>query len=110
EYRWAGTTGVEIRNNLTDASIVSRNGATGTVANNVTNGQTSWFVNAAAGDLHLLATATSAIDKGVTTPSVPKDYDGETRPSGLFPDVGADEFSSTGLQPPSSPTGLQVTP
>jgi hypothetical protein len=110
EYRFAATTGIEIRYNLTDGAVQQRDGATGTVANNVTNAQPGWFVSAATGDLHLVATATAAIDKATTSPDVQKDYDGETRPQGPAPDMGADEFSVTGLQPPSSPTNLQVSP
>src|SRR4029450_1727287 len=78
EYRFPATTGVEIRYNLMDAEVQQRDGATGTVSNNVTNAQPSWFVNAAAGDLPLAAIATAAIDKAAAHPSVPTDYDAET--------------------------------
>jgi hypothetical protein len=44
---------VEIRYNLTDGAFQARDGATGTVAKNITNAQSSWFVNAATGDHHL---------------------------------------------------------
>jgi hypothetical protein len=91
EYRFSGTTGVQIRNNLTDAPIVSRDGASATVNGNVTNAQNSWFVNAAIGDLHLVAAATAAINTA-TPIGVGSDYDGQLRPSGSAPDVGADEF------------------
>jgi hypothetical protein len=93
EYRFTATTGVNIQNNLTDAAIVSRDGATGTVTNNITNAQNSWFVNAAAGDLHLVSSATAAINQG-TVVGVTSDYDGQSRPSGAAPDIGADEFSN----------------
>jgi len=79
------------------------------VANNVTNAQPSWFTNAAAGDLHLAAIATAAIDKAAAHPSVPTDYDLETWPQGIAPDIGADEFSPTG-SPPAAPTIVQVSP
>jgi len=97
EYRFAETTGVIINNNLTDASIASRDGATATVSNNLTSAQSAWFVNATVGDLHLKSTATAAIDK-VTAPSqVTSDYDGQTRTSGSLADYGADEYvASTG--------------
>ena len=49
EYRFAATTGVQIRNNLSDAAVTLRDGASGTVSGNVTNAQASWFVNAAMG-------------------------------------------------------------
>ena len=109
EYRFPAATGVEIRYNLTDSVVQQRDGATGTVANNVTNAQPSWFVNAAGGDLHLAATATAAIDKAAAHPSVPTDYDLEARPQGIAPDIGADEFSLIG-SPPAAPTNIQFIP
>src|SRR5262245_7020054 len=93
EYRFPATTGAEIRYNLMDASVQQRDGATGTESNNVTNAQPSWFVNVAAGDLHLAPIATTAIDKAVIHPSVSTDYDAEAQPQGMAPDIGADEFS-----------------
>ncbi|MCI0684585.1 MAG: PKD domain-containing protein, partial [Gemmataceae bacterium] len=92
EYRFANTTGVSIRNNLTDAAIVSRDGATGTVANNYTAAQAAWFVNPGAGDLHLKATATAAINKVTTLADAAEDFDGDTRPGGTTADYGADEY------------------
>ena len=109
EYRFPATKGVEIRYNLMDAGVQQRDGATGTVSNNVTHAQPSWFVNAAAGDLHLVAIATAAIDKAAAHPSVPTDYDAETRPQGTVPDIGADEFS-LGSQPLEAPTNVRVLP
>ena len=109
EYRFPATTGVEIRYNLTDGAVQQRDGATGSVSNNVTNGQSSWFVNAATGDLHLAAIATAAIDKAAAHPSVATDYDAETRPQGAAPDIGADEFSLAS-QAPEAPTNVRVTP
>jgi len=92
EYRFASTTGVVIRNNLTDAAIVARDGATGTVANNLTTAQISWFVDASIGDLHLKSTATQAIDQVLTLTDANIDYDGQVRPSGGSADYGADEY------------------
>jgi len=93
EYRFTTTTGVKILYNLIDAAISQRDGATGTVTGNVTGAQTSWFVNAAIGDLHLKSTATAAIGKGVFLAEVPNDYDGQARPSTTATDVGADEYT-----------------
>jgi hypothetical protein len=93
EYRYATTTGVKIEDNLTDAAITARNGATGTVSNNVTNAQKSWFVNEAAGNLELTSAATGAIGHGLYLSAVPTDYSGETRPSTGGTDVGADEYT-----------------
>ena len=104
EYRFSRTTGVDIKNNLTDASIVSRDGASGSVSNNITNAATAMFVSP--GDLHLKQTATAAIDKGVWV-SVTDDFDGQARPQGTASDIGADEFSSTPGQPvPAAPSNL----
>src|SRR5262249_47982629 len=106
EYRFTTTTGVKILYNLTDSAITVRDGATGTVTGNVTTAQTSWFVNPSIGDLHLKSTATGAIGKGVFLSEVPKDYDGQARPSTSATDIGADEYvSGTG-----SPASLTLAP
>lgn len=48
------------------------------------------FANSATRDYHLTS-ASAAIDKGVST-SLTIDFDGNTRPQGSAPDLGADEF------------------
>ena len=90
----AGTTGVTLKNNLLDGVLWARDGATGTELNNLTGATADMFVNAAAGDLHLAASATSAIDHGVTSANVTDDWDGQTRPVGPAQDIGADEYVS----------------
>jgi len=109
EYRFPETTGVDIRYNLTDAKVTSRNGASGTVSGNVSNASPSWFVDAVGGDLHLTASATGAIDQANSHPDVAKDYDAESR-SGSAPDVGADEYSTGTIDivPPAAPKNLTV--
>jgi Right handed beta helix region/FG-GAP-like repeat len=99
EYRFPDTTGVEIRFNLTDTRIVSREGATGNVANNVENASSDMFVDPANNDLHLRSTAALAIDAAAAHPDVTDDYDGQLRPtSGVTPrDLGADESLSVVL-------------
>jgi hypothetical protein len=94
EYRFASTTGVEIANNLTDGAILQRDGAQALVTSNYTQANASMFVNAAAGDLHLAAAASQAIDRGIAIPGMTTDWDGQPRPSGAAPDLGADERSS----------------
>ena len=109
EYRFPATTGVEIRYNLTDAAVQARDGATGTVSNNVTSAQPAWFGNLSVGDLHLTSAATPAIDHALVHPDVTTDYDNERRPIGPAPDIGADEFGAvTGV--PTAPTNLRVMP
>jgi len=51
-----------------------------------------WFVDAANGDLHLTDLATDAIDQAETLADVTEDIDGDARPVGLGPDLGADEY------------------
>lgn len=93
EYRFADSTNVVIRNNLVNRTIARRDGATlATRSNNVENAQSSWFKNAAIGDLHLLPTATQALDQGLVMTEFSNDLDGETRPAGSGWDVGADEY------------------
>lgn len=94
EYRWAATTNVDIKNNLTNKSIASRDGGTGTLATNVTNAQASWFVNVASGDLHLVESIFSVVDQGTDLTSiVNEDIDKTLRPQGSSFDIGAHEFT-----------------
>jgi hypothetical protein len=91
EYRFPSTTGVDIRNNLTDGAISRRTDASATVEGNITHARPNLFRNAAAGDLHLVAGARLAIDRGLPLSGFPFDWDGEQRPFGHRPDIGADE-------------------
>lgn len=105
EWRFSRTSAV-VTNNLVNLPMRQRDGATATLAGNLTDAAAAWFVAPSSGDLHLLASA-GAIDQGVTT-GVTNDIDGELRPRGLGADVGADE---TG--PAISPTATRyhtVTP
>ena len=103
EYRFPGTTGVEIINNLTDGLILQRDSAQGVVHTNYTQATADFFVNAAAADLHLSPTATLAIDRGANVSAVTADWDGDPRPAGAAPDLGADERrTASGNQPPSA--------
>jgi len=104
EYRFPRTTGVDIKNNLADAAIGARDGASGSVGNNITNGTSGMFVNASTADLHLVSNATAAIDKGVAV-SISDDFDGQPRPQGPASDIGADEFLGTST-PPAAPSNL----
>ena len=102
EYRFAGSSGVVIQNNLTDGAIQARDGATGTVAGNLTNATPDFFLDAPSGDLHVLPTA-PALDAGLVMADCPADWDGEARPYGAGRDVGADEWTGFLDVPPSHP-------
>jgi hypothetical protein len=92
--------------NLTNMDIwADRDGAQGVLIGNVTNAQSSWFVEPGLGDLHLLPLATAAIDQAGTLPDVTDDYDGDARPIGPAPDIGADEY---GAPPPDAVSDLRV--
>jgi hypothetical protein len=90
DYRFAETDAF-IANNLT-TRITQRDGASGTLQNNLEQTPLAVFVNAAALDFHLSASATSAIDQGVDTGQGGVDMDGQTHDVGV-PDIGADEVS-----------------
>ena len=92
EYRFKTTTGLDIRNNLTDGAIAGRDGAHATVAANYVRATLAMFRDPRAGDLRLLSTAEQAIDRGVPLPGWVVDWDGEKRPSGTRADIGADEY------------------
>lgn len=90
DYRFTGTQGVVVRNNLT-RRITQRDGATGTVDHNAENTPDTSFVGFATGDLHLISGAAVAIDQAVTDPAAGLDIDGLPRAAGL-PDLGAHEL------------------
>ncbi len=101
ETRWNTTTGVQIVNNLADRGPAARDGSQFSQQGNVWNATAAFFVNSAPGDLHLVATATGAIDRGVTTNDAPRDWDGQAR-AGTW-DVGADEYFASAPPPPPPP-------
>ena len=105
EYRFAGAAGVMIANNLFDAAIVARDGATASLSGNSTSAAAGLFVNPTVGDLHLRATAASAINKATLQANCANDWDGLARPVGAAVDIGADEFSAAA---PASPTNLRI--
>jgi hypothetical protein len=93
EYRFSSTQNVQIINNLTNKSILSRNGGSGTVTKNITNATASWFLNPPSGELHLSSGVSSVVDAGLIISGVSDDFDSQTRPQGPGFDIGADEFS-----------------
>lgn len=94
QFRFATSSNGVARNNLTDAPIHLRDGASAVVSGNLSTASPALFVNPAAGDLHLLASATNAIDRAAGLLTVTNDFDGERRPRGATPDLGADEFNT----------------
>jgi len=107
ETRFDVTEGL-VANNLSDGPILERNGARPTLQANVETALSSWFVDSAAGDLHLRASAAAAIDQAAPLADATDDYDGDSRPSGGAPDVGADELVSCTL-PGVAVAGLRVS-
>ncbi len=106
EARFADSQGT-FAYNLTNMDVwPDRDGAQATLVGNVTGAQAAWFVDAASADLHLLSTATEAIDRAAPLAGVTDDFDGDARPIGPAPDVGADEY---GQPPPAPVTDLRVT-
>ncbi|HTP11232.1 MAG TPA: hypothetical protein VMP08_23415 [Anaerolineae bacterium] len=105
EWRFSNTTATLI-NNLVNGQMRERDGAQGTLSNNVTTAQASWFVNASTGDLHLQPIATLVIDKVAVPAEVNDDIDGDLRPIGSAADIGADEY---GIPVPLAVSDLRVT-
>lgn len=99
EYRFT-TTGSEFRNNLCNATIFQRDGASATLANNITNAQASYFVGLSTGDLRLASSVSGVVNAGATLASVVDDYSGTIRPIGAGYDIGADEYIGDPLDLP----------
>ncbi len=99
EYRFPGTTGGFIVNNLCNRSITQRDGASKLVYNNITDAPLSWFISVPGGDLHLSYPVTQVVDMGHPISGFVKDIDGDQRPLGTAMDIGADEYNHYSLYP-----------
>jgi hypothetical protein len=95
ESRFPAARGVIIRNNLLDGQVTSRDDAQATVEHNHTTATADLFVNAAAGDLHLVGSAAAAIDAAPVLSKAAADWDRQSRPQGAAADVGADEYTGS---------------
>jgi hypothetical protein len=107
EWRFSNTD-AEITNNLVSHNLMQRNGAIASLEGNLEDAPLSLFVDGAGGDLHLSASASSAIDQGISIAQglCDDDIDGDARPIGSAPDVGADEY---GVPAPAAVADLRVT-
>ncbi len=94
EYRYSGSNGITIINNLTNKAITSRDGGSATVADNVTSAEEAWFTDVATGDLHLASAVTGVVDAGQDLSVVTTDYDCESRTLDAGADIGADEYQT----------------
>jgi hypothetical protein len=86
------TSSVDVRNNLTNKRVLSRNG--GVLAfneGNVIGATVAWFVNPPAFDLQLNGTGVRALDAGVLLEDAGDDFNRRPRPAGSAPDAGAFE-------------------
>ena len=89
--RFSDTTGSVVDNLMTD-HVEVRDGATIIDSGNVVDQGFGLFVDASAGDLHLVAGASAAIDAGVSVAVPPPSDDFDGQPRDDAPDVGADEY------------------
>ncbi len=93
DLRFVNTVGGIVANNLSTHRLVVRDSATNTSTGhvNVWNAPTTLFRSVADdGDLHLLPTASTAINRGAMIPGINDDIDGDPRDA--MPDLGADEL------------------
>ncbi len=89
DYRFENTT-ASIHNNLT-GRISLRNDAQGTVSHNLEDIEADLFVDVEDRDFRLVESATDAIEEGIELDDAGLDMEGQTRPRGDAPDIGAHE-------------------
>src|SRR5262245_65058991 len=66
-------------------------------------------LNAAAGNLHLVAGATAVIDQVSALQNALQDWDGDARPQGSSTDYGADEYNAIAQLKPNQPPTVTLT-
>ena len=91
EWRFEGSKGIEISNNLTTHPMMAREDAQALKTTNLEGAALSLFRDGPGGDLHLAPSAVEAIEQGTALPAgvCGDDIDGEPRVGA--PDIGADE-------------------
>jgi hypothetical protein len=82
-------------NNLSNRQIILRDEAKADLKANVTNAQSSWFVDSKRGDLRLGRGGLAAIDYGVIIPETEMTGGRSPSYSGSAPDAGAFEYRET---------------
>lgn len=111
EYRFQSTTGVEIKNNLCNKSITSRNGGTANIETNYTLANESWFVDTNNGNLRLAASHPDIVDGGSDLQSVvTTDLDQNARPVGQGYDIGAHEWQTISSNNNINKYNIQLSP
>lgn len=91
--RFPGTDAL-VRNNLTNRTIFSRDGAKLEQAGNVTSAVSEWFTDPDRGILRLKKADLPAVDAGVPIEGLKTDFDRAPRVFGKAPDAGAFEYGS----------------
>ncbi len=91
EWRFTGSTGIEIHNIIATHPLRERDGATSNQSGNLENDSLSLFIDGQSGDLHLAQGASSAIDMGVLLAPGLADFDIDYDMRDPLPDIGADE-------------------
>lgn len=93
EYRFGDTRGGTVKNNLVDAPISTRSGATFLAEGNMLTAAMSMFVDPEVGNLHLKKSVLPTINQVDTVIDALVDIDGQSRSLGSKGEVGADEIS-----------------
>ena len=95
------TINLKLINNLIRGGFIDQSTGEYLLLNNITGSavDADWFVDPATGDLHLLALADAAIDKGIPLADVPLDIDNLIRLCVPQPDIGADEWAAPVPEP-----------
>lgn len=110
EYRFTGSTNIQIANNLTNQAIALREGAQGILTSNYTKATSGLFTDAANFNFHLAKKNINLIAAGKVLNDVIKDMD--CLPRGITNDIGADQFEviTRDIQVDTKTNNVQVYP